>query len=77
MSHLHVDLVGPLPVSGSFNYLFTMVDLTTGWPEIVPLSPISAGWVSSQSRVCGNPEKDAVFLHHNIRKTYCFFILLG
>ena len=38
-SHLHVDLVGPLPVSGSFNYLFTMVDLTTRWPEI------SAGWV--------------------------------
>ena len=65
-SHLNVDLVGPLPVSGSFNYLFTMVDLTTRWPEI------SAGWVWSQSRVSGNPERDAVFLHHKIRKTYCF-----
>ena len=54
-SHLHVDLVGPLPVSGGFNYLFTMIDRTTRWPEIVPLSSISAascaqallsGWVS-------------------------------
>ena len=29
ISHLHVDLVGPLPVSDVFNYLFTMVDRTT------------------------------------------------
>ena len=29
ISHLHVDLVGPLPVSDVFNYLLTMVDRTT------------------------------------------------
>ena len=54
-SHLHVDLVGPLPVSVGFNYLFTMVDRTTKWLEIIPLSLIFAasfaqallsGWVS-------------------------------
>ena len=54
-SHLHADLVGPLPVSVGFNYLFTMVDRTTKWLEIIPLSSIFAascaqallsGWVS-------------------------------
>ena len=54
-SHLHVDLVGPLPVSVGSNYLFTMVDRTTKWLEIIPLSSIFAascaqallsGWVS-------------------------------
>ena len=40
-SHVHVDLVGPLPASrdGS-TYLLTMVDRSTRWPEAVPLSRI-------------------------------------
>jgi hypothetical protein len=37
-SHLHVDLVGPLPKSGGFSYLFTIIDRTTRWPEAVPLT---------------------------------------
>ena len=41
-SHVHVDLVGPLPSSHGFTYLFTMIDRTTRWPEAVPLSSISA-----------------------------------
>jgi cleavage and polyadenylation specificity factor subunit 1 len=41
-SHLHVDLVGPLPRSSGFSYLFTMVDRTTRWPEAVPLSSTTA-----------------------------------
>lgn len=54
-SHLHADLVGPLPVSVGSNYLFTKVDRTTKWLEIIPLSSIFAascaqallsGWVS-------------------------------
>ncbi len=40
--HVHVDLVGPLPQSSGFSYLFTMVDRTTRWPEAIPLSGISA-----------------------------------
>ncbi|XP_051806513.1 uncharacterized protein LOC127534686 [Acanthochromis polyacanthus] len=36
--HVHVDLVGPLPPSKGFTYLLTMVDRTTRWPEVVPLS---------------------------------------
>jgi hypothetical protein len=31
-SHLHVDLVGPLPRSSGFSYLFTIIDRTTRWP---------------------------------------------
>jgi transposase InsO family protein len=40
--HVHVDLVGPLPTSSGFTYLFTVVDRTTRWPEAIPLSGISA-----------------------------------
>ena len=40
--HLHVDLVGPLPSSGGFTYLFTVEDRTTRWPEAIPLSGTTA-----------------------------------
>ena len=54
-SHVHVDLVGPLPPSQGFNYLFTAIDRTTRWAEAIPLGSITAadcaqallqGWVS-------------------------------
>jgi hypothetical protein len=41
-AHLHVDLVGPLPRSSGFSYLFTMVDRTTRWPEAIPLASTTA-----------------------------------
>jgi hypothetical protein len=41
-SHLHMDLVGPLPRSSGFSYLFTVVDRTTRWPEAVPLASTTA-----------------------------------
>ncbi|KAJ8389879.1 hypothetical protein AAFF_G00113480 [Aldrovandia affinis] len=34
--HVNADLVGPLPPSHGYTYLFTMVDRTTRWPEAVP-----------------------------------------
>jgi hypothetical protein len=35
-SHVHVDLVGPLPTSAEgFGYLFTLVDRSTRWVEAV------------------------------------------
>ena len=43
---VNVDLVGPLPSSHGFTYLFTMVDRTTRWPEAVPLSSTSASDVA-------------------------------
>ena len=42
-SHMHVDLVGPLPVTREgFIYLLTMVDRSTRWPEVVCLKNIAA-----------------------------------
>ena len=41
-SHVHLDLVGPLPNSQGFTYLLTMIDRTSRWPEVVPLSSITA-----------------------------------
>jgi hypothetical protein len=54
-SHIHVDLVGPLPASKGYTYLFTIMDRTSRWPEAIPIAAISTvdcanalfqGWVS-------------------------------
>ena len=41
-SHVHIDLVGPLPPSRGFRYLLTCVDRYTRWCEAVPLVEASA-----------------------------------
>ena len=52
---LHVDIVGPLPPSQGYTYLFTCVDRYTRWPEAIPMADATAdscarallsGWVS-------------------------------
>jgi cleavage and polyadenylation specificity factor subunit 1 len=54
-SHVHVDIVGPLPTSHGHTHLLTIVDRTTRWPEAIPLASTTAedcaraflhGWVS-------------------------------
>jgi transposase InsO family protein len=40
--HVHVDIVGPLPQSAGFSYLFTIVDRTTRWPDAIPPGGIAA-----------------------------------
>jgi len=35
-SHIHVDLVGPLPESHGFTHLFMVIDRTTRWVEAIP-----------------------------------------
>ncbi len=55
-SHLHIDLVGPLPPSsGGETHLLTILDRSTRWPEAIPLRSTSAescatalvsGWVA-------------------------------
>ena len=32
-SHIHLDLVGPLPSCQRFSYLLMMIDRTSWWPE--------------------------------------------
>lgn len=36
-NELHVDIVGPLPISQGFKYLFTVIDRFTRWPVAVPM----------------------------------------
>ena len=52
---IHVDIVGPLPPSQGYTYLFTCVDRYTHWPEAIPMMDATAescaqallfGWVS-------------------------------
>jgi hypothetical protein len=55
-SHLHIDLVGPLPTSrDGYSHLLTVVDRSTRWAEAIPLRSTSAtdcadalvsGWVA-------------------------------
>jgi transposase InsO family protein len=54
-SHIHVDLVGPLPASKGFTYLFTIIDRTSRWPEAISIAASATvdcanalfqGWVS-------------------------------
>lgn len=52
---IHVDIVGPLPPSKGYTYLFTCIDRYTRWPEAIPMTDATAescasallsGWVS-------------------------------
>ncbi|BHF74698.1 hypothetical protein SprV_0501778500 [Sparganum proliferum] len=40
--HVHLDIVGPLPLSNGCSHLFTCVDRFTRWPEATPLLDVAA-----------------------------------
>jgi cleavage and polyadenylation specificity factor subunit 1 len=40
--HIHIDLVGPLPISEGYRYVLTVIDRYSRWPEAIPLVNQSA-----------------------------------
>ena len=45
-SHIHIDLVGPMPICQDYQYLLTMVDRFLRWPTAVPIKGISTNTVA-------------------------------
>lgn len=40
--HVHMDIIGPLPVNNDYRYCLTVIDRVTRWPEVWPMRTTTA-----------------------------------
>ncbi|GFX92523.1 transposon Ty3-G Gag-Pol polyprotein [Trichonephila clavipes] len=36
-AHIHIDYIGPYPLSKGYKYCLTIIDKYTRWPEVIPI----------------------------------------
>ena len=46
LKHIHLDIVGPVPLSEGCTYIITFIDRFSHWPEAIPVQDISTETVA-------------------------------